>query len=201
MRNNYKTFTDAELSIKLNARDKNAYEEIYNRYYPLLTSYTNRMTKDCYAAEDIVQDLFMNLYAKMGEISLNGSLESYLYISVRNGFITWLRKNEKNIEYINSLKDYISQSHDTTDNRVRERELKQIIENEIAKLPPKMKAIFEMSRKEYLNHQQIARETGISRGTVTKQITNAIKILRSKLTSFLCLLAMMAILILHKLFN
>jgi len=51
-------------------------------------------------------------------------------------------------------------------------------------LPPKMREIFELSRKEYLSHKEIAEKLGISEQTVSKQVSNALKILRTKLGFF-----------------
>ena len=79
-----------------------------------------------------------------------------------------------------------------TDETIREKELKGIIEREIASLPAKMRAVFEMSRNENLSYKEIAEELCISDKTVKKQINNAIKILRKKINllviaCFLCL--------------
>jgi RNA polymerase sigma-70 factor (ECF subfamily) len=64
---------------------------------------------------------------------------------------------------------------------VREKQLAAIIEREIAALPPKMREVFVLSRKEYLTHKEIAELLGISEQTVSKHVTNALKILRVKL--------------------
>ena len=59
------------------------------------------------------------------------------------------------------------------------------VEAEIAALPPKMREIFELSRKAHLTHRQIAEKLGLSEKTVKKQVNNSLKILRSKLGSAL----------------
>ena len=56
-----------------------------------------------------------------------------------------------------------------------------LIEKEIAALPPKMREIFELSRKANLNYREIADRLNISDKTVKKQMSNALKILRSRL--------------------
>ncbi len=56
-----------------------------------------------------------------------------------------------------------------------------IIEKEIGALPPKMREVFELSRKENLSHKEIAEKLNLSEKTVKKQVNNSLKILRSKL--------------------
>ena len=68
-----------------------------------------------------------------------------------------------------------------TDHLIREKQLKAYIEKEIQALPPKMRAIFEMSRKEHLSYKEIAAITNTSENNVSTQVNNALRILRAKL--------------------
>ncbi len=68
-----------------------------------------------------------------------------------------------------------------TGHRVRENDLKAYIEKEIQALPPKMKQIFELSRKAHLSHKEIAEKLDTSENNVSTQITNALRILRTKI--------------------
>lgn len=63
-----------------------------------------------------------------------------------------------------------------------------LIEKEIDALPPKMREVFKLSRQHHLSHSQIAAKLDISEQTVSKQITNALKILRTRLGITLYLL-------------
>ncbi|HEY0272531.1 MAG TPA: sigma-70 family RNA polymerase sigma factor, partial [Chitinophaga sp.] len=67
------------------------------------------------------------------------------------------------------------------DYRVREKQFMEMIEREIAALPPKMRVVFEMSRKSDYSHREIAAHLDIAEETVKKQIKNALKILRNRL--------------------
>jgi RNA polymerase sigma-70 factor (ECF subfamily) len=98
------------------------------------------------------------------------------------------------INYIAAFKDFYNRGENVTDNQVRENELKRLIEKEIANLPTKMRTIFEMSRKQYLTHQQIADRIGVSEGTVRNQVYNALIKLRSRLSCMFFLQLMSTIL-------
>ena len=198
----YKTLTDAELFEKFNHYDQQsdhyAFQEIYDRYSPPLLLLARKMTKNYDLAQDLVQDLFTYLLMKKGSLEQPRELNLYLYKALRNLTISKLRRNKLNADYINALALFANNFDGSSHTTLEAKELQETIEREILNLPPKMKAIFEMSRKEYLNHMEIAEAAGISKGTVTKQIVNAIKILRSKISIFFLLSFMVAILWFNK---
>lgn len=197
MRGRYKLYNDAQLAELLIQRDTHAFEEIYNRYFGVIYSFTRKMLGNRDQAEDIVQEVFTNLYEKMDSIYLV-SVRSYLYQSVRNALIDHFRKHKTRANYLAGLKAYYEQGSWDTEDTVIENELRKQIEEEISNLPPKMRAIFEMSRKQYLNNKEIAKRSGLSEGTVRLQIHNAINKLRSRLSCFFLLQIMAAILWLNR---
>ena len=84
-----------------------------------------------------------------------------------------------------SLKVEMESEASAPDSLVRERDLARRIEAEIQSLPPKMRAVFELSRKEHKSYKEISDYLNISDKTVKKQVNNALHILRTKLTSLL----------------
>ena len=183
----YDTHTDAELFILVKEGNTGAFTEIYDRYWELLFRHARRMTKDDSIAEDVVQDIFINLWDKIGQTDMKFSVSAYLYTSVRNKVLNLIQHDKVRAGYLDSLAGFIAHSENITDHRVRERMLKEKIEREILALPVKMRRIFEMSRKENMSHKEIAAVLDISDKTVKKQMSNAIKILRFKLGSLLSL--------------
>ncbi len=194
MKANYSLYSDAQLADLLNVSDNKAFEEIYNRYWNLLFLHANKMLRDEDQAQDVVQELFANLLSQMGQFYYKSTISSYLYTSVRNMVLNLIKHDKVKLNYSDSLRDYYDQGAWTTDTLVRENELKRQIEKEIENLPAKMRAIFELSRKEYLSHKEIADTLGISEGTVKKQLYYAISKLRSKLSCFFWLQIMSLIL-------
>jgi RNA polymerase sigma-70 factor (ECF subfamily) len=198
MKVKYETCSDEQLTDLLNQEDKNAYKEIYTRYWPVLLSFAKRKVEDDAAAEDILQEVFIRVYQKMGSL-YNDSLRSFLYKSVQNEIISAYRKTKVRSQYAEAFKKYAESADFTTDHLLRENELKRQIEKEVERLPPKMKAIFELSRKHYLTHQEIADKMKMPVGSVGNNMTHILKVLKSKLTCFLLLQVMSAILLLNKL--
>jgi len=179
--------TDDELIILLKEGDKPAYTEIYNRYKTLLQSHGYRKLGDPEEVKDILQELFANLWTKRSEIPATTNLSGYLYIAMRNKVFNVLSHKQIENKYVQSLQQFIDDGNYITD-AIREKEFALLIQKEIDTLPPKMKEVFILSRKEHLSHREISEKLQISEQTVSKQITNALKILRVKLGTLFFLL-------------
>ena len=182
-----KQHTDTELFDLVKEGDVTAFAEIYNRYWALLYKHAYRLIKDQDLAQDVVQEVFVNLWDKINTIDLQFSISSYLYTAVRNKVLNLIQRDKVKNNYIESFANFVACSEAITDYRLRERLLKEKIEKEVAALPSKMRQVFEMSRIQNMSHKQIAEELNLSDKTVKKQMSNAIKILRLKLGGFLLL--------------
>ncbi|QBR11591.1 RNA polymerase sigma factor [Sphingobacterium sp. CZ-2] len=182
----YRVYTDNELAELMFQGDGNAYAELYDRYFAVIYSFNRRMLHDDDQAEDLTQEIFMALYESATQTSIS-SVRSYLYQSARYALIDHARKQKSRYDYLAGLQDYYQKGVWSTDDTVIERDLQQLIESEIDKLPSKMRAIFELSRKHYLSNKEIADNLNLSEGTVRQQIHNALVRLRSRLTCFLLL--------------
>jgi len=182
----YKSLTDHELFILTRDGDKHAFEEIYERFNGLLYIYACKMIPDKEDARDIVQEIFVYLWSNPN-IQIKNQLSAYLYTAVRYKIFDWLDKNKSRSNYLQSLEDFSQKGDYVTDDYIREREFASLIEKEVALLPPKMRMIFEMSRQQHLTQKEIAEILHLSDKTVKKQMSNALKVLRLKLTSFLLL--------------
>jgi len=197
--NNYTTLKDDELTALLNEQDLRAYEEIYNRYWRIMFEFARKRMQDNDLAKDIVQDSFISLYSQIGKTDFRKiSIASYLYKTVQNTAINHMVRDQRKNTYLASLRDFVNAGQYITDEQVREKEILRQIDEEVARLPRKMRAIFEMSRKGYMSRREIAEATNVSEETVKKQIANALKLIRNKLGMLFFFYLMAAILYLYK---
>ncbi|WP_316837812.1 RNA polymerase sigma-70 factor [Pedobacter nutrimenti] len=171
---------DCELIVLLKSGDQTAFAEIYERYWTVLFLHARNLLRNNEEAADIVQELFTGLWLKSKSLDLNGSLSSYLYKAVRNRVFDHLKHKKVMNDYLKSINDFMLEEQLISDDLLREKELAAIIENEINALPEKMREVFILSRKQYLSYQQIALQLNISEHTVKSQISNALRILRTK---------------------
>ena len=182
MNSDYKNLSDNELIQLLKESDHAAYTEIYHRYFYLLYVHSYKKLRNEYQAKDVIQDVFATLWFKRESDLQLTNLAGYLYTAVRNRIFDLFAHEQVKSKYIESLNSYLTNHNSvSTDHRVRENQLKDYIEKEIQALPPKMRKIFELSRKDYLSHKEIAEKLSTSEHNVSTQITNALRILRTKI--------------------
>lgn len=177
----YSDLSDDRLVSLLKEGDRIAFTQIYERYKYLLYVHAFRRLGNIEETEDLIHDLFTTLWNRRETFELKSHLQGYLYTAVRNRIFKILAHKDIESDYIASFHQIGEQSADLTDHLVREAQFKAMIEDEIAALPAKMREVFEMSRKQHLSHREIANQLGISEQTVSKQITNALKILKARL--------------------
>ncbi len=181
MKNKQEQLSDGELIALLKQGNHDALAEIYQRYWAVLYIQAMKMLQDEELARDIVQEVFIGLWSSRSTLNISSSLSAYLYASVRNKVLNSIRDNQVRSDYIGLFALYLDDHRNTTIELLEEKELLQAIEEIIRNLPPKMREVFELSRKQHLSHRQIAEQLDISEKTVKKQISNALGIMKNKL--------------------
>jgi len=177
----YNDMTDFELVSLLKEDDHAAYREIYFRYTGILFSHAFSKLQDRDEAKDVVQEVFSTLWSKRSTIQFQLNISGYLYVTLRNKILNIIAHRKVKTEYISSLQHYLNEVNSNTDFLARTNQLKIIIEDEISKMPVRMREIFELSRKNHLSHREIAEKLGISEKTVKDHVNNALRRLRLKL--------------------
>lgn len=194
---NYSQHTDKELTSLLRNGDPDTFAFIYNKFKVSLYLHALRSIKDAGNATDIVQEVFTNLWERRSEFAPSSSIGNYLYGAVRNRVFNAIAHQNVTDRYARSIQTFFEKGEFYTDNLIREKELSQIIEREIASLPKKMREVFLLSRNTDLSHKDIGKILGISGTTVKKQVCNAIRILRLKIDPFILLFYFFKIFLLH----
>lgn len=177
----YNALTDLDLAVLLKQGNHQAFTAIFERYSPLLFIHAFNKLNDREKAKDAVQEVFTNIWAKREAITFITNLSGYLYIALRNKILDGLAREKYLKDARVSLQNFLDNPAPSSDYAVREHMLQELIQREIASLPPRMRQVFEMSRHHYLSHKEIAESLNISEETVRDQIKKAIKILRPRI--------------------
>lgn len=185
---NYKGYTDEQLILLLKAGNRNAFGCIYKRHWSSLFDTAYGKLQSTEAAEEVVQDLFLYLWCKREEITINYSFSTYIHTALKYRIYNYLRdeiNRKKNIRLVYQSKVAYNNS---VGESIAYNELNELIEKEINSLPEKCKLVFTLSREENFSFKEIANELNISISTVEKHIVKALKILRTKLKDHIALL-------------
>lgn len=174
------------LTILLQQGDRNAYKQLFIKYYSPLCEYASQYISDD-DSEELVQELMLFLWETRENLVIETSLKSYLFISTKHRCLNAIRKNQYHERIHNQIYEKIKDQFEDPDYYFVN-ELTENIQKAIENLPETYREIFAMSRFGEKTNVQIAEKLGISVKTVEYRISQALKILRFKLKDYLPLL-------------
>ena len=157
-------------------------EFLFKEHYAHLHRVALRVVNDSDIANDVVQDVFLNVWKNRDSIKIGTTIEGYLVKSTVNKAINTLEKNKKHLKVSlndqNELKEALTSSKENDfDFELFQGVVYQVLET----LPPKCQAIFKLSRFEEMKYKEIAEQLDISIKTVENQMSIALKRLNSEL--------------------
>ncbi len=172
--------TDEQLIALLQTNSDLAIDWIFRRYYPMCRTAAIRILKDEHLAEDITQDVFLELWKKREVRQINIALKAYLRRSVMNRCLNYIRDKKMAFEDEEKVPEWPSTDSNAL-SELEAGELEQSLQKAIDGLPERCRIIFTLSRFEDLKYQQIADQLGISIKTVENQMSKALRVIRLSL--------------------
>jgi RNA polymerase sigma-70 factor (family 1) len=185
----YNTLTDKELLKYIAQNDHLAFEQLFNRYWTSLfdTAYNVLKSKDL--AEDIVQEVFVNIWQRRSSLKVEKEFAGYIHQSAKYATFQYLKREVKKVAYSEDFTQQTQGQNKLFSNPIEDliniKELEKIIQNVVEELPRKCQQVFRLKREEGLSITKIAEITGIAPKTVQNHINRANTILRSKLSEYL----------------
>lgn len=179
--NNY---TDSELVILLKNGEKDAFTEIYSRYWKLLFLRAYAILRDNDAAKDAVQDVFISLWNRREVVEVT-YLKAYLQQAVRFKVLHFIREERTDSEFYIRLRKVTTEI--IADNPLLFKEQQNLLNELVGSLPEDCKEAFLLSREEDLTYKQIAEQLDVSIKTVEKRISKSLKYLRENIDMGYCL--------------
>ena len=168
--------------------DKTAFELLFKFYYPGLVIFASNIIVNRDEAEEIVQDFFVRIWEHRENIRSESTLKRYLFTSVKNRSINYLKNAQVKQNVIEELKKQMESEMRYNPDVYVDTELQRRLKNAFTKLPPRTSEIFTLSRFKGFSNDEIANELGLSKRTVETQVSNALKILRKELREYMTLL-------------
>ncbi|MCC8409303.1 RNA polymerase sigma-70 factor [Mucilaginibacter sp. UR6-1] len=186
----HQLWPDSKLLELIKLDDRGAFEMLYNRYSAKVFHVAYNLFRDKYVCEDLVQELFTDLWFKRYHLHIN-SLPGYLKVAIKNRVLVYIRTQKATID-IDTIDRMMEQY--SADSKLVQNDIARLLDEGIAGLPEKCRQVFLLSRKEYLSNKEIAQRLNISVKTVENQMTIALRYLRTGLTDYLPLAALVVLL-------
>jgi RNA polymerase sigma-70 factor (ECF subfamily) len=165
--------------------DTSAFRILYDHYWSKVFALAHRKTGSSPDAEEIVQDIFTDLWQRRSNLLITKGISNYLSIAVKYKVMDWLDKQMVRKKHL--ANEYALNRTETPSlpDELRIQELKEQIAALTNGLPEKCRLVFQLSRDEGMNHQEIARVLNISTKTVESHLARAIRSFRTGLQNFL----------------
>lgn len=175
-------FEEKNIFENIKRGDKKAFEQLFKSYYGHLCAFANKIIVDEISAEEIVQDFFVKLWERRQQLSIESSIKSYLFRSVKNLCLNQIKHNNIKLQHAQQVINS-AETNNYRDNYIEVNLINDIAQS-IESLPEKRREIFRLSREKGLKYREIAEKLNISVKTVETQMGLAIKTLRKKLKKY-----------------
>lgn len=176
---------EIQICTRIRQGDKEAFESVFKAYYRYLCAYANQILNDRDLSEEVVQEMFFQLWQKHNSFEISTSLKSYLFRATHNSCLNHLKHNKVKEAYAQHIL-YVKGGADAAEEDAgNSSELQNAIARAVDKLPPERKKVFLMIRYEERKYKEVAEILGLSVKTVENQMGKAMQFLRESLKDYL----------------
>lgn len=174
---------EKELLDEFNEGSYTAYTTIYNKYWDEFYGYALRLVRAETMAQDILQDVFVDLWELRGKLQHIDTLKAYIFSMVRNRTLRILYlENRIPREQIDVLEEQLRESSWNSLDTLIAKELEDEVYAIVKTMPYRMQKTFIKSRYDGYSHKEISEEMGVSDQTVKKQIQHSLRLIRARLS-------------------
>lgn len=170
--------------------DQQAFEVVFKEHYQMLCSFAFHYLKDHDESEEVVQQVFFNLWKNREQITVQKNVLGYLMQAVKNHCLNKIKKWKTEQGYVSSSVSEENTQRNTPYDQAVSSELEKKVLELIDLLPPERQKVFVMSRLQGKKYKEIAELLGISVKTVENQMGKALKYMRTHLQEYLAILFM-----------
>lgn len=176
---------DQQWARRIRKGDRGAFEKLFCAYVDPLYVFAAEHVENRSAAEDIVQDVFCDLWERRSDWNPQGTVKAYLYRAVRNTVLDSLDRREVREEWREEEKQEDRPRLEAGPfNSIHQDELRRAMEEAVEDLPRQQKLVYRLAHRHGLSYREIASALGIARKTVENHMGRALQSLRSQLTEY-----------------
>lgn len=172
---------DIYLVQKLQNGDVESFDLVYEKYAGRLYGFILKYVKSTYDTEELVQTVFLKVWENHKTLRKETSFKSYLFTIAYNEICNIFRKRNVFQKFIGEQLIENSQTSSETEDLIDYNSTLEQINSIIVKLPERQRTIFMKSRQECKTNKEIAKELGLTSGTVDNYISESLKFIRTNL--------------------
>ena len=176
-----KQICDFELISRIKEGDESAFRIVFDLYSSKLYAFSYRFLKEKEPCQEVVQEVFLNLWINRAKLDNQYPIAPYLYTITRRLTLNVLRHVATSQSAMDKMWLNVKKVSNETEEEVFLEDLSRFTEQVLSKMPKQQQLIFRMSRHQELSYDEIAEELDISRNTVKNHLVAALKTLRTQL--------------------
>jgi RNA polymerase sigma-70 factor (ECF subfamily) len=177
-------FKEQQQLRKIQKGDIASFEALFHHYYSGLCGYAESLLGMKEAAEEVVQDVFYNIWKNRETLRIRHSLQSYLYRSAYNNSMMYLRKMRREYFAEDLARPELTIDAQDPSQVLQLDEVSKLITQTLEQLPDRTREIFRLNRQEGLKYREIAQKLSISKKTVEANMGKALKALRNSMERY-----------------
>lgn len=158
-----------------------AFVQLFYLYRHKLYGYVLKITNNPQLSQDFVQDVFLKLWKNKSQLAVIENFDAYIFKIAQNQAVNHFRRMTNETLMLSKLQQGVSEYEKSTEGRIDQKEVMQIINEVIMRLPPQQHLVYKLSREQGLKQDEIAMALKISPNTVKNHLAVAIKTIRKHL--------------------
>ena len=165
--------------------DRQAFDCIFDYYYPRLLRFARRYVRTYENAEEVVMDVLVRLLKKKDSLHKIENFNSYLFLSVKNQSMNFLRKKKPDLIAHEDEEDYLIVDQTNPESIMLDQELMDLLQDTVESLPAKRRTVYKMIKEDGLRYSEVARLLNISPKTVEVHMGLAISSIRESIRNYM----------------
>ena len=173
-------YSDEELMQEIKAGNMLAFDELYRKYNKRLYKFSYSILKSKEDTENIIQDVFLNLWTNRNKVEKGASVKYYIFTIAYNAAISVIRRKAKESEFFEYLKTLQDLTQEPVDLQLEYNELEEKLTSIIHSLPERQREVYLLHRMEGLKYSEISERLNISVNTIENHMSRVLKTIREK---------------------
>lgn len=169
---------EKDLLSALKAGNEDAFEQLYHHYDAPIYQRLLRFAKDKEVAKELLQDVFMRVWEKRGNIDPGKSFKSYIFQIAQNLIIDLFRRAAYDRDLLDHLIQGSLELYTPVDDHSSYNEISAVLQQAIDLLPPQRRNIYQLCKIEGRSYAEVSKLLNISTSTISDHIVKATKTIR-----------------------
>jgi RNA polymerase sigma-70 factor (family 1) len=155
-----------------------SFKRLFDGYKNRLYGYVLAVAHSPYVAEEITQEIFIKLWLCRDILHQVDNLDGYIFTIARNKTLNHLRKAAYDVKLLRELQGLASSENNNVEERALVGEYERLLRDALTRLSPQRRLVYQLSRDQGLNHEEIALHLHLSRHTVKNHMVEALRHIR-----------------------